>query len=67
MEQGQRPTDPVLTECYAIAQEMMSGRLQDSVHRATHYYVTKSPTPLWAVGHVPVCYVGAHAFFADVT
>ena len=66
IEQGQRPTDPVLTECYAIAQEIVSGRLQDNTRSSTHYYVTKSPTPLWAVGHAPACYVADHAFFSDV-
>ncbi len=66
IEQGQRPVDPALTECYAVAQETMSGRLQDNVRGATHYFVTKSLTPLWAVGHAPVCTVGDHVFFAQI-
>ncbi len=66
IEQGQRPSDVVLTECYAIAQEIVSGRLQDNTKGATHYVVTTVPPPLWAVDHTPVCVIGDHAFYAGV-
>ncbi len=66
IEQGQRPSDPVLTECYAIAQEMVSGRLQDNTTGGTHYMTTalfKAAPPLWAKELTPLCVIGSHVFF----
>lgn len=63
---GAMPSDPVLAECYWIAGGMSSGAAQDNVHGATFYFVTRSPIPSWAVGHLPVCVIGQHSFFAGI-
>lgn len=63
---GKMPDDPVLKECYAIAQGVMSGAFQDNTEKATHYFVTATSQPSWARQHVPVCVIGAHSFFSGI-
>lgn len=63
---GHPPTDPVLAECYWVASGIQSGAAQDNVHRATHYFVTASPIPKWAIGQLPVCVIAHHSFFAGI-
>lgn len=63
---GHQPADRVLAECYWIASGITSGAAQDNVENATFYFVTKTPPPSWAVGHVPVCIIGAHSFFSGI-
>jgi N-acetylmuramoyl-L-alanine amidase len=64
---GQQPADPILAECYWIAAGIQSGAARDNVQGATFYFVTRSTVPAWAVGHLPVCVIGAHSFFAGIS
>ena len=58
--------DPILDECYWIASGIQSGAAQDNVDAATFYFVTNSKMPSWAIGHLPVCVIGAHSFFSGI-
>lgn len=66
MQTGDMPDDPVLKECYWIAQGLQSGALRDNVSGATHYFVTASPVPRWATAQVPIAVIGAHSFFRGI-
>ncbi len=60
---------PALTVCLAIAAEVVSGALPDSVQGSTHY-LTRSlyavHPPAWAHGLAPTCQIGSTLFFAGV-
>lgn len=57
-------SEPILRECFWIADGVLQGALQPRVGSATHYFATsmKMP-PAWAVGQTPICRVGSHLFF----
>ncbi len=60
---------PSLTVCLALAAEVVSGSLPDSVKNSTHY-LTRSlyavHPPAWTHGLTPACQIGATLFFAGV-
>lgn len=57
------PNDRFLKTAYWIASGCVDGVMPNEIQNATHYYVTNSPTPKWAVNVVPVKVIGAHSFF----
>jgi N-acetylmuramoyl-L-alanine amidase len=65
--QGTPPPDPILRECYWIAEGVMSGTICDRVGKSTHYHATYlNPPPAWTKGATLVCRVGSHLFFSGV-
>lgn len=63
---GRMPDDAALRECYWIAGGLQSGATQDNIDKATHYFVTSTKIPSWAIGKLPVCVVGHHSFFSGI-
>ncbi len=62
---------PSLKACLALAAEVITGALPDSVAGATHYYtpaamVPRDRMPAWAVGLTPVARLEGTLFFAGV-
>jgi spore germination cell wall hydrolase CwlJ-like protein len=52
--------------CRRVANRAIGGKLADAVHGATHYH-TLQCDPWWARGHVPVCEIGNHVFYGDIS
>lgn len=67
IEAGETWADPVLAECYWIADGLLSGALRPQVRQATHYYAAwmKQP-PKWAKDGEFVGAIGQHLFFQHV-
>lgn len=63
---GSTPDDRALRECYWVATGILNNSLQDNTEAATHYFVTRSQIPTWAVNKVPVTVIGAHSFFEGI-
>ncbi len=60
---------PALTVCLAIAAEVVSGALPDSVQGSTHYLARSLydvRPPAWAHGLTPACQIGSTVFFNNV-
>jgi len=57
------PNDRALKTAYWIASGCVDGVMPSEIGRATHYYVTDSPVPKWAINTVPLKIVGRHSFF----
>ncbi len=55
--------NPVLRECYRLAEGVISGDLPDNVCGATHYH-TKASDPDWNKGMTLVAAIGDHEFYA---
>lgn len=66
VRQGHMPDDPVLRECYWIAQGVLGGQCRDNVEGATHYYASGILAPRWTHGHTPVRELGAHRFYVGI-
>lgn len=67
IQAGAVPADPILRECYWIADGTISGALQDRVGGATHYYARWLPEPpAWANDGKVVAEVGDHRFLDGV-
>lgn len=47
-------TSPWLRECYAVAQQVIDGKLLDITNGSTHYWATYIKEPKWAKGKKPV-------------
>lgn len=60
------PKDRSLLTCYWIASGCVDGVMPSEVGTATHYFVTSSPVPKWAINQVPVKVIGHHSFFAGI-
>ena len=60
------PPDRALKTCYWIASGCVDGSMPDETAKATHYFVTASAIPKWAINQVPVKVIGAHSFFAGI-
>lgn len=58
-------TDPMLTECRKIAQDVLEGRTEDPTGFATHYRVIGWPAA-WAQGRRPCAKIGRHEFFNGI-
>lgn len=64
---GTPPKDPILTECYWIAEGVISGAIRDRVSTATHYHAASmQPYPTWSQGATLVGRVGNHLFYRGV-
>ena len=46
-----------------IAEQAVSGKLEDITHGATHYYDRRAHEPYWARGLKPVVEIGHHKFY----
>ncbi|OKH89136.1 cell wall hydrolase [Thalassospira sp. TSL5-1] len=57
--------DPAFRLCRRVARRALEGRLPDLVQGATHYHTAQSD-PWWARGHVPLCDIGNHVFYAGI-
>lgn len=49
-----------------IAEGVIGGHITDRTGGATHYYVTVTKTPKWALNLKPCAVIGAHSFFSNV-
>lgn len=67
VQAGPMPVDPILRECYWIADGLLAGSIMPQVRHATHYYATwlKTP-PEWAQYGTIVTTIGHHTFFEHV-
>lgn len=59
------PDDKAFRLCLDIAEEAVSGKLQDVTGGATHYH-TKQIKPAWAAGKAPCATIGNHLFYKGV-
>ena len=63
------PDDQMLRQCAWVSQGIIGHWIQDTVKDATHYLTAdlhaRRP-PVWAVGQVPACRIGAHVYFAGI-
>lgn len=57
--------DPVFRAAGAIADQALSGQLNDMTDNATHYHAA-SVAPYWAAGRTPSARIGAHVFYRIV-
>ncbi|AUG52126.1 hydrolase [Thalassospira marina] len=57
--------DPAFRLCRRVAKRAIDGLLPDPVQGATHYHVVQID-PWWARGHVPLCEIGNHVFYAGI-
>lgn len=60
-----------MRKCVYVAEAVASGKLNDTVKGATHYYAPKSMRPIgkvpsWAIGLTPVAKIGGQFFFTGV-
>lgn len=51
--------------CKRIALRAISGLLEDTTTRATHYH-TRNVRPKWAFGKIPCAEIGSHIFYNDI-
>ena len=67
VQTGPRPTYPVLSECYWVADGVEQGIVRDRVQGALHYHAdTMSPYPSWATSGHLVVHLGHHLFYRGV-
>lgn len=60
-------TDPILRECYWIADGVLGNSFVPQVGNAMHYFATWLPKPpSWAQTGKYVSTIGAHSFYKDV-
>lgn len=58
-------TDAAFVLCQEVALLALTDNLADPTHGSLHYCV-ESLSPYWAHGKVPVCIIGAHAFYVGI-
>lgn len=51
--------------CKRIAHRAISGVLEDTTRRATHYH-TRNVRPRWSIGKIPCAEIGSHLFYNDI-
>lgn len=61
-----RRLDPILEECFWIAQGVIAGRVSPRVFDATHYHATWLVPPKWTIGARCVAKCGQHLFYSGV-
>lgn len=61
-----RQDDPILEECFWIAQGVIAGRLTARVKDATHYHAEWIQPPKWTIGATMVARIGQHLFYRGV-
>lgn len=62
--------DMTFAQCVQVALDVLTGRVPDPTHGATHYYAehlaARDASPPWAHGQTPSAHIGHHLFFAEI-
>lgn len=59
-------SDPYFNQALSISALACAGTLADTTNGATHYFVTKSTIPAWALALTPCAIIGRHSFYRAV-
>ena len=64
--EGQPATDPILLECYTLADVLLNESTIKTLSDATHYYADSIAPPKWAATGDLVASINHHKFFEGV-
>lgn len=60
-----RKTSPWFDQCWTLAERAVSGGLRDRTRTSTHYH-TRTVSPKWSRGKIPVYETQGHIFFNNI-
>jgi N-acetylmuramoyl-L-alanine amidase len=67
IEAANSGANPVFDQCFAFAEQVANGQLDDNTGGATHYYSESIPRPPWAKPPAKqTTQIGSHLFFKNV-
>ena len=67
IEAANRGLNPVFDQCFAFAEQVANGQLDDNTGGATHYYSETIARPKWAKPPAKqTTQIGSHLFFKNV-
>ena len=67
IEAANRGINPIFDQCFAFAEQVTNGQLDDNTGGATHYYSETIPRPPWAKPPAKqTTQIGSHLFFKNV-